>query len=188
MTSNITVCIATIPPRRELLRRAVASVLGQDLRPDAIIVETDVQRLGAASTKNRALAKVTTKYVAFLDDDDEFLPQHLAQCHGHMLSTGADVVYPWPEMRGMADPSPQHFGVPFSAEALRRYSYIPTPSLVNTAMAQAVGGFQHGPNGLYDDWGFYLALLDEHASFSHLPERTWIWHVHGQNTSGRPTW
>lgn len=30
------------------------------------------------------------------------------------------------------------------------------------------------------------ALLERGAKFSHLNHRTWTWHWHGANTSGRP--
>lgn len=189
MSSGITVCIASIPPRTKLLRRAILSVLNQSLAADAIIVEVDTKHLGARATKNRALHKVTTKWVAWLDDDDYFLPEHLA-----ILSAASrrkepvDVIYPWPEMDGNNDPSPQWFGVPFDADALRRGSYIPTTSLINAKLAQKVGGFQHPPKKYppYDDHGLYLAMLEAGAEFLHVPERTWVWNVNGQNTSGDP--
>jgi len=37
-----------------------------------------------------------------------------------------------------------------------------------------------------EDWGLWLALLDAGAAFSHLPQRTWIWH-NGAGTRGRGT-
>jgi glycosyltransferase involved in cell wall biosynthesis len=79
--NDITVCIPTIPPRAKMLARALESVAEQTLQPAAIIVEYDHEHTGAAATKNRALAKVTTPLVAFLDDDDHFLPHHLAVLH-----------------------------------------------------------------------------------------------------------
>jgi glycosyltransferase involved in cell wall biosynthesis len=185
--NGITVSIATIPPRRSLLKRAVNSVLGQELAPAALVVQVDTDKAGAVATKNRALSKVTTEWVAFLDDDDEFLPSHLPLCMAHALETDADVVYPWPVMCGAVDAAPDRFGRAFDPAALRRFSYIPTTALVRTQLAKDVGGFQH-PGRLrshaYDDWGLWLAMLDAGATFSHLPERTWIWHVHGQNTGG----
>lgn len=185
-TADITVCIATIPPRAKMLRKALSSVCIQSLQPTAIIVEYDHERTGAAATKNRALSKVTTTWTACLDDDDQFKPNHLETLLGAAGSTGADVVYSWPEMEGSGDPRPDRFGVPFDADELRRGSYIPTTALVRAELAQAVGGYQSPPGSNYDDWGLYLALLDKGAVFHHVPERTWIWRVEGQNTSGRP--
>jgi glycosyltransferase involved in cell wall biosynthesis len=73
----ITVVIPSIPSRAKMLDRALASVKAQTLRPERVVVEFDDDRLGAAATRQRGLEKVTTPWVAFLDDDDEFLPGHL---------------------------------------------------------------------------------------------------------------
>ena len=67
---DITVVIAHIPPRRAELARAVKSVRRQTLRASGIIIEPDPDRTGAAATKNRAIAKVRTRWTAVLDDDD----------------------------------------------------------------------------------------------------------------------
>lgn len=181
----ITVVIPSIPPRKGLLKRAIGSVLGQTLPAAAISVAVDLEREGSAKTRNRALAAVQTTWAAFLDDDDQFLPQHLELLAACAESSGADVVYPWPQMLGAGDPRPDRFGVPFDAEELRRGSYIPVTSLVRTGLAQRVG-FRCPRGSDYDDWGFYLGLLDLGVKFVHLPQRTWIWRVEGQNTSGRP--
>ncbi len=59
-------------------------------------VEYDHEHTGAAATKNRGLAKVTTEWVAFLDDDDQFKPEHLEKLREAQLDSGADVVYSLP--------------------------------------------------------------------------------------------
>ncbi|MEN9505836.1 MAG: hypothetical protein RI958_1762 [Actinomycetota bacterium] len=85
--------------RPDLLRRALASVRAQTVRPAAVIVVEDggvtaatravvveagadgrvpVQLLassgGAAQARNLGLAQVTTRFTAFLDDDDHWRP------------------------------------------------------------------------------------------------------------------
>lgn len=190
MSSDITVVIATIPIRAKMLRKALASVALQTFQPAAIVVEYDHEHTGAAATKNRGLAKVTTEWVAFLDDDDQFMPEHLEKLREAQLDSGADVVYSMPyipQIPGGIDPSGMR-GAPFDPEELRRRSYIQTTSLVRTKLIQATGGFQlpRHVESDYDDWGAWLALLDAGAAFHHLPEQTFIWEHHGRNTSGRP--
>jgi len=73
----ITVIVPTIPTRGELLNRALETVAAQTLQPAGVIVEMDQKREGAATVRNRALDRVSTEFVAFLDDDDELLPNHL---------------------------------------------------------------------------------------------------------------
>ena len=186
---EISVAIATLPPRAKRLRAALASVATQTYQPHAIVVEYDHGRTGAAATKNRALAKVTTEFVAWLDDDDVLFPNHLERLAEVQEQTGADVVYSWPLMNGAKDPRPDRFGVPFDPEELRRASYIPTTALFRTSLAVGAGGFQKPPGSQYDDWGLWLAMLDAGATFYHVPERTWQWNVTpGVNTSGQPVW
>lgn len=200
---DITVCIATIPPRSKELRRALASVAVQTLQPATIVVEYDHEHTGAVATKNRALAAVRTPWVAFLDDDDQFLPHHLETLRWHAVdhlprtdpSTGwtPDVLYSIPEVPQSPtkrDPDGR-YGVPFDPEELRRRSYIQTTSLIRTDLLREVGGFQlprlsTHPGCVYDDWGAWLAMLDAGARFLHVPEVTFIWNHWGRGEPGRP--
>ena len=187
--SGITVVIATIPTRPKMLRQALSSVCIQTYQPEAIVVEFDHRKTGGAATKNRGLARVSSDWTAFLDDDDQFMPEHLAKLWKAQLETGADVIYSMPQIPqipGGIDPSGMR-GAPFDADELRRRSYIQTTSLVRTKLAQGVGGFQlpsHVESD-YDDWGLWLAILDAGGTFHHVPEQTFIWNHHGLNTSGR---
>jgi glycosyltransferase involved in cell wall biosynthesis len=169
-----------------MLRRAVHSVMTQTEMPTRISVEIDSWHEGSAATRNRALANLTTEWTAFLDDDDVFLPAHIQSLREHAEDTGADVVYSWPEMNGGPDPSPDRFGVPFDPELLKVRSYIPVTSLVRSSAISSSGArFRTWKGTPYDDWGFYCQLLEAGAQFSHRPERTWVWNIHNNNTSGR---
>lgn len=189
----VTVVIPTIPPRAALLHRALRSVTGQEHVPYiAVHVVTDTDRQGAAVTRTRGLARVTTAWTAFLDDDDEFLPGHLATLVEAAETTGADVVYSGCRVldaRGREIPRREEwgrFGKDFDPELLRSRSYLPVTSLVRTELAQSTPGFVRPDGTAYDDWGFYLGMLDAGAVFHHVPRVTWLWHHHGANTSGLP--
>lgn len=191
---EVTVVVPTIPERSKMLRRALWSALTQNLPPAAVIVEADLHREGSAIVRTRGLNKATTEYTAFLDDDDQLLPEHLQVLALVADEAEADVVYPWPTVVGGTDPRPDRFGVPFDPDELRRGSYIPVTSLVRTSLAQECGGFQYRDGSPYDDHGFYLAMLDAGARFVHVPRRTWVWNHWGYgmpgipgNTSGLPS-
>lgn len=182
---RIAALIPTIGERAHLLGRALASVHSQTRPADAVHVVPDVHREGAAATRNRGLAEVDCDWVAFLDDDDEWHPEHLRACARHAVLTGADVVYPGYDADG-EDPV-NCFGLPFDPTLLRRRNYIPVTVLARTAAVRAVGGFQEHPDEYgapCEDWGLWLALLDAGAKFSHLPRRTWVWHL-GAGTKGK---
>lgn len=179
----ITVVIPTIPGREKQLIRALASVDAQTMRPATVLIEADVNREGPAAVRNRMLAKVTTEWVAFLDDDDELYPDHLRRLIRYARLSGLDVAYPgWD-----GDDPTGMFGLPFDPVLLAERNYIPVTALARTEMVRAAGGFQPHPDAGGDpceDWGLWLAMLDLGAKFGHLPVRTWRWNPGG--TRGRP--
>lgn len=187
---SVTVLIPTIPTRTHLLHQALGSVWRQTVQPDAVVIEPDLERTGAAATRNRALERVETEFVAFLDDDDELERNHLEVLLATQKATGADVVYPWFNVVGGHDPL-GWFGRPFDPVALRQANYIPITLLARTSLVRQVGGFNNHPlyvNGrtvaTCEDWNLWIDLVDIGAKFVHAPERTWKWHHHGRNTQG----
>lgn len=193
---GITVVIPAIPPRGEgvtpLYNRAIASVRAQTRSPEAIVSSFDLRHEGAAMTRNRALACVRTQWVAFLDDDDVLKPGHLELLERHAIETGAELVYPWFDVVNGFDPFPQYEGREFDPDALRIVqNYIPVTVLARTALVRDVGGFEPRNESAApgaspcEEWGLWLKMLDTGATFSHLPLRTWEWHWHPGNTSGR---
>lgn len=189
---GVTVIIPHIPTRRVELLRALDSVAAQTHQPDAVIIATDNTRVGSAITRNRALAfNIASNWVAFLDDDDELLPNHLEVLVRAGIESQAQVIYSGCRpVDGAGNEIPRNeewgrFGLPFDADLLRRTSYIPVTSLVSVYTARRIG-FGPPDDSDYDDWGFYLRALNTGAKFLHVPEVTWVWHHHGLNTSGRP--
>lgn len=195
--------IPTIPGREDLLDRALSSVRGQLACDPDIVVVCDVDRDGAATTRNRGLARVTTPWVAWLDDDDELLPWHLTSLLAACESSGADLAYSYAEFIGSDDPLAtsldgrlvKPLGVPFGSEQLRhlreRGNFIPVTYLVRTDPVRAVGGFPQ-PNSFparasqdCEDYGLLLRLLDAGVTFRHEPVISWRYYFHGHNTGGR---
>jgi glycosyltransferase involved in cell wall biosynthesis len=192
--ARVTVVIPTIPPRRAKLEKAVNSVLAQDYEGKIDIkIAIDYEKLGSAKTRNRALSRVRTPWTAFLDDDDYLLPNHIRTLLDNVddmdapkvVYSGCKVVGP----NGVEIPRQDEwgrFGKDFDGDLLRQQSYVPVTSLVWTPFAQDAqfGPPDHDPTSVYDDWGFYLRMLDLGVDFKHIPVVTWVW-VHDQfNTSG----
>ena len=193
MKKGITVVIPTIPPRQPLLARAVASVNRQTLRPYDVIVCGDANRSGAAITRQAGLNLVETEWVAFLDDDDEFMPGHLEALAAAARSAGADYVYSWYEVVGGTDPRTEEFGLPWNPSQPRQTTIT---TLVRTGLAREVGGFLadededlRSPDRHYagEDWRF-TQRMNQQGKIYHLPVKTWLWHHHSSNTSGLPKW
>lgn len=188
LRAGVTAVIPAIPPRVGThLHRAVDSVLQQQRPVDALSIRIDHERVGSARNRSRAASGVNTKWMAFLDDDDAWNPDHIRLLMEHAEETGADLVYPWFTVPEGWDPFPQFEGQPFNEEALRYQNYIPITVLVRSELVWEVGGFtpKGPPNNPCDDWGTWERMLEAGAKFSHLNRRTWIWHWHAGNTSGR---
>lgn len=191
---KVTVVTPHIPTRSFELTRAVASVEAQTYMPESYVIAVDNRHEGSAATRNRALYQVATTWVAFLDDDDELLPNHLETLVQAALRSGSSVVYSGcrvVDAQNASIPVKEEwgrFGHAFDADLLRRRAYLPVTCLAHAQLAKQAlfGPPAHEPTSNYDDWGFYLRMLDLGASFIHVPEITWIWHHHGENTSGRP--
>ena len=199
MTSNfdVTVAIPSIPPRAHLLRRAVDSVLNQSWHSVAgLSIAVDNRKEGAGITRQRALDGVNTDWVAFLDDDDEFMPYHIELLMQHALETDADYVFSWFKVANNGlilerDPvfPTTHFTEPWDNDNPRQTTIT---VLVKTELAKAVG-FVTAPDGKLvdgqrfgEDYLFTLGCVAAGGKISHLVEHTWLWHHDSRNTSGRP--
>lgn len=205
---TVAVVIPTIPGREAMLKLALESVRAQRRRPDQVVVERDSLRTGVDQARNRALERVTTDVVAWLDDDDLIKENHLMACMRVLEQSPnkPDLVYPAPVMRGGKDPTAvsvqgqwvSPWGVRFGPEQeahLRRFgSFIPMTHLVRTEKVREIGGFRPGQEVMTErvgrryrgeDEDYLVRLLDAGATFEHLPAKTWIWNVHGSHTAGR---
>ncbi len=191
---DITVAIPTHLGRDRagaFLARAVASVTQQELPARAISVAIDTTGEGAAATRQRALDAVTTPWVAFLDSDDEFMPDHLLRLSRWGRKMNADYIYSHYQVVGGIDPRPWSLGRPFNPDAPHQTTMI---VLVRTELAKAVGIMREGMDAgalaakleAGEDWEFTKGCAAAGAVIVHLPRMTWIWHHHGANTSGIP--
>lgn len=202
---TVAVVVPTIPGREALLDRALCSVRAQRRRADQVVIERDSERTGAWAARNRALARVTTDVIAWLDDDDTLRPNHLMACMRVLEQSPdrPDLVYPRPRMIGGKDPTALTYQgrfpvspwglrwTPEHAAHLRAMgSFIPMTHLVRTELVMEIGGFRPGYDvgGRYrgEDEDYLLRLMDQAgAIFEHLDAVTWNWHVHAGHTAGR---
>lgn len=72
--NRFSVVIPTINGREELLKRALRSVENQKFKPYEIIIERNYP---AWQARNNGYSKAACEFIAFLDDDDLWLENHL---------------------------------------------------------------------------------------------------------------
>jgi glycosyltransferase involved in cell wall biosynthesis len=179
----ISVVLPTIPGREALLERAIASVRAQTL-PVAALHVVDEPRPDPASyvceriarARNIGLNKVDTPWVAFLDDDNWWEPNHLASLYAHI--TEADVIYA-NSTRVPMDVTDSCF--------VQYNGPDPNAALVSVIIARNVGGFcetwipddsEGGYHSaltghLYEDLDFWERCQQHGATFLQIPDETW---------------
>ena len=194
--ADLSVVITTIPGRKQRLAYAVNSVLCQTLQPVHLIIQTDNDRLGAPGNRDKGLGQVTTKYVAFLDDDDYLYTDHLEKLYTAAVAEDADIVYSWFDVRGGTDPFPQNFGRPWDPENPVQTTVT---TLCKTETVVAAGGFTNTygmtekelesyaqGNTVGEDFRMVFNANRLGAKIVHVPEKTWAYVHWSGNTSGRP--
>lgn len=113
----ITVIVTTCNRKQEILKRALDSVMAQTYQPIELIVVVDqpsmaeelscflsacygntakvhvnAKQMGACHSRNKGMELASGEYIAFLDDDDEWLPEKLEKQRKKMLP-GVSLVY-----------------------------------------------------------------------------------------------
>lgn len=190
MDVDVTVAMATIPPRcgpGGLMEMAVRSAQEQIYHPaGGISVALDVNKEGAASTRQRALDAVRTPWVAFLDDDDYLYPQHIQVLWDLAYDQGADYVYSWFDGN---NPFPMHRGRQFKLEEPHHTTMT---VMVRTELAKEASFLmEDGPlhqDWMGEDWMFLLRCAKlSNGNFAGTGTVTWHYRAHASNTSGLPT-
>lgn len=194
---DLTVVVTTIPTRLDRLQIALKSIYDQIKKPVDIIVQVDFKKQGAAINRTNGLYKVKTKWVAFLDDDDYFLPDHLETLYNTAVQEDADLVYSWFDVIGGSDPFPQNFRQPWNPNNPVQTTVT---TLGKTKSYVDVEGFLYNDRETVDlqgdiigeDYLLTLKINDKGGKIVHVPKKTWHY-VHWisengtiGNTSGRP--
>lgn len=119
---------------------------------------------GAGAARNAALAVATGALVAFLDADDEWLPEKLARSLPYLddpevVLVAHNYIRRYPDGREEAIDCTRHLHVPSPFAALYRRGYVGTCTVVARRDAvMAAGGFDTGLRAA-QDFALWLALL-----------------------------
>lgn len=183
---GISVLVAAHPARfsNRLLARALNSVIAQTEVPQAIHVVNDCERKGAGWTRRTLLGLVQTQWIAWIDSDDEWEPEHLAKLMSVATATDSVYVYSW--FHGY-DPL-GHFGLPFNPCT----PHHTTMAVLERTDIALEAGFVDSQDGRFsnEDWIHILRFseicCDRGLKMTHLAEKTWTYHQGHGNSSGKP--
>ena len=207
-TLPVSVIIPTFN-RADTLPRALASVRSQRPYPPAEIIVVDdhsdddsgeiarehgaqvirhQRNQGAAAARNTAVAAATQPWLAMLDSDDEWLPDHLAILwrlrDGHVLVAGAslacfDTPGQPPAYAGTVRPRAHTLRSPAALIPLNPLSA--SALLVAREAVVSAGGY-NTKLGYAEDWDLSLRVL-EHGTGVITPSVVCLYHVHAGSKS-----
>ncbi|HEV7484677.1 MAG TPA: PIG-L family deacetylase [Thermoanaerobaculia bacterium] len=158
------------------------------------LVEHETSR-GRSEAANVGVKAAKNQYVAFLDDDDLYYPEHLATIANAARGSNATAWYSDAVsafIDGAGRKPMRIYGRDFDRELLQVDNYIPLPTLLfRRTDFLDLGGFDAAFD-LFEDWDFLIRLA-QRGEFLHLPRITCeIRHIKGggsivmENPEGSP--
>lgn len=197
MTPQLDVtCIIPTHDRNRTLLRALKSIREQTIQPKRVVVSDDMGQKstqsiaeqasaqyvsctnhpdpGAAASRNAGAAGATTKYLAFLDDDDYWTKDYLQRALDILETTGVDLVVSWGHLACgpvvVEDNWAMRSGIKNSSEILTSNPGITGSNFViRREFFEKVGGFD--PRMLvFNDLDFFIRFLDSGGSYRVSPK------------------
>ncbi len=218
MKPTISVIITTYN-RPKFLQRSLDSVLNQTFRDFEIIIvddcsispinpkilEKDKNRITIKRLpwhtgfhmrpKNIGIMYARGAYIAYLDDDDVFLPNHLQVLYKAIVENKADVVY-GDRVYKSTDPNEKRYmgkmSYDFDLAKLKKGNYIATSDIMHTIEAIDDVGFWSIFWKKKPDWFLMLKFGEAGKKIIHVPEilTEYWWHDNNYtstyNMKGKP--
>ena len=164
---RIAVVTPSKPSRANLLLECKQSVESQTLQPVCHSILVDEKLEGPAIIRNRIVQSLPAEItaLAFIDDDDLLLPQHLELLVEQIENN--DVIYSPPTGYGSGSIHE------FNAKELPGRNHLGMTSLVRRSMFEKVGGFD--PKAKFEDWDLWKRILKAGGRFCYVPTATWVY-------------
>jgi hypothetical protein len=168
---KIAVITPTIASRAGLLEECKESVRRQTIKgvPVFHAILEDKEQAGDSATRNKIIDGLDSSWnwLAFLDDDDLFLPHHLETLVEH--SANADIVHSSQASIGF---KASWTTGPINPRAIQSGNNIPITVLMRRSMFEKAGKFQKGKA---EDWSLWKRSLAQGARFVYTPSITWTY-------------
>jgi len=152
----------------------------------ALRVEINPANLGVSASRNRAIASTSEPLIAFLDQDDEWLPDKLERQLA-VLADRPEVGYVVGRQRFVLDDgSPRPAWVRAEWFESPQTGYLPSALVARRSTFDAIGVFDEEMRIGGDDTDWFARARRHDIPFVHLEDPVMIRHVHGHNLSSDP--
>ena len=185
------------------IRRALDSVVNQTRPPDEVIVVDDgstddtaeviasypcvryihQNNAGVSVARNTGIQAAQSEWIAFLDHDDEWLPDKIERMTAAAMENDCGVVYSdfWSDQNGKR--TRVRCIPPERLWPSIRYKnpFVPSVVMIRRSLLLEVGGFRplaHGASA--EDWELNVRLAGV-TKFVRVPEPLAVYHVHSGN-------
>ncbi len=196
-TPSVSIIIPT-RNRTHLLAEAIESVTGQTYRDYEIIVVNDGgddiagvtntyekdcsitvlnlgERQGPAKARNSGLEIARGKYIAYLDDDDIYYPEHLEKLVGYLERNDCKVAYTdsyqafqkWEKDEYVTTDRRLVYSEDFDKQRILVMNFIPTLTIAHRKdCIEEVGCFDEGLE-THEDWDLWIRMSQQY-NFHHV--------------------
>jgi spore maturation protein CgeB len=157
----------------------VENVLSQFMDKLKIIYKKNHERKGPAAARNLGLREARGKYIAYLDDDDIFYPEHIETLVGFLERTGSKVAYSdsyqafQQPMDGIYVTTDKRvaYSFKFDRKRLLVMNYIPTLNIVHDRECIDEAGFFDETLETQEDWDLWIRMSQRYE-FHHIKSVT----------------
>ena len=205
--------VVTTHNRPVMLQRAVDSILDQTFQDFEIIIiddcsskplslnipKKDENRIAIVRMpwntgfhtrpKNVGVMCSKAKVIAYLDDDNRFLPNHLEVLYKVLVEKNADVVYGDRTYKSTIPNEKRFMGEMskgFDAELLEKGNYVDTSDIMHTTKALIDVGYWDIRWERKPDWLLMLAFSRAGKNIIHVPKVITEYNWHDSNLSATP--
>lgn len=135
---------------------------------------------GTASARNKGLNKTNNAVVAFLDIDDEYLPNKISTSVIELLRYPKTGVIYSDYIEVFLDKKIVNAKPSFNKKDLLMSCMVSTNSIYLREAIDYIGEFDESVKGV-EDYDSYLRIVNAGYMIRHIPEILFIYHQHGQN-------
>lgn len=153
-----------------------AEVAGRYVVLDNRIRLVNQENMGVSAARNVGLREARGKYIVALDGDDIIAPQYIEKTL-KMFSeeNDTDVAYTQWGFFGVNDKAPELKYMGYRQLLVNNTVYC--SAMYRREDALRIGGYDENMHTGFEDWEFFIRLLDEHSKVVQIPETLFFYRI-----------